>query len=106
MSNIAAQGRCEKLYEAVVGNGGAVTDRVVAEKLNWEISSVRSTASQLANQEKLHVERTLDTWVMFAEQIPIEVPSAFGKKADLNKLATEMVNAITAYVEAVIANRV
>lgn len=106
MTNVAAQGRCEKLYDAVVDNGGAATERVVAERLNWEISSVRSTASQLANQGKLHVERASDTWVLFADEIPIEVPPAFAKKADLSELATEMVNAITAYVEAVIANRV
>lgn len=106
MNNIAAQGRCEKLYEAVVCNGGAVTDRLIAEKLKWELPSVRSTASQLSNQGKLHVEKSLDTWVMFAEDIPIEVPSAFLKNTDLNDLATEMVNAITAYVKAVISNRV
>lgn len=105
MSNIAAQGRCEKLYEVVVGNGGAATDRVVAEKLNWEVSSVRSTASQLANNGKLHVERALNTWVLFADEIPIEVPSTYTKKPELNELAMDMVNAITAYVEAIIANR-
>ena len=106
MSNVAAQGRCDKLYDAVACNGGAATERIVAERLNWEISSVRSTASQLVNQGKLHVEKAADTWVLFVDNIPIEVPSAFlEKKVDLSELASEMVNAITAYVEAIISNR-
>lgn len=105
MNNLAAQTRCEKLYLAVVENGGAAVDSLMSEKLSWEKSSVRSTASQLANQGKLHIEKAADTWVLFADDIPIEVPHAFVKNTELDKLATEMVNAITAYVKAIIANR-
>lgn len=105
MNNVAAQGRCEKLYDAVLGNNGAATELLIAEKLNWELSSVRATATQLCNQGKVRIVRAGDHWVLFADDIRIEVPSAFTKSNELDKLATDMVNAITAYVEAIIANR-
>lgn len=108
MSNIAAQGRCEKLHSSVISNGGCATDKLMAEKLNWQLASIRSTASQLQRQGKLHIEQSSNKklWVLFAENIPIEIPDAFENNVSLDKLATDMVNAITLYVKAIIANRI
>lgn len=105
MNNVAAQGRCEKLYEAVVNNNGAATERLIAEKLNWEISSVRATASQLSNQGKMRIVRAGEGCVLFTDKIELEVPPAFIKNQNLDNLAMDMVNAITAYVKAIIADR-
>lgn len=104
--NMPAEKRCEKLLSVINAKEyyhSGITDRFAASHLGWEISSVRSTASQLQNKGYVYVVKDDDDyWKLFSdttmdddvsEEEPQELEDA------IYELGQDIANAIAKYVK-------
>lgn len=113
MINVPAEQRCNKLLRVLNQSSHAgMTDKEMAKELSWEVSSVRSTATQLHNKGLVYIAKSKnDEWTLFSDGDPVEddleeVYYAEQQDDAVYALANRIAEAIADYVKTVKSNRV
>jgi len=110
--NMPAEKRCEKLLSVVNAKeyyNTGITDRFAANCLGWEISSVRSTASQLQNKGYVYVLKDdSDCWKLFSDTTPddsgVDDQELEQSEDAIYELGQDIANAIAKYVKSIKRN--
>ena len=112
--NMPALYRCNKLFNEVlsVGNSG-ISDHILANRLGWSVSAVRSTASRLQNEGRVYkVKQKTGEWVIFIDQADVRrvakehFPELFSPENNhVQVLANKIAEAISEYVKATVSHR-
>jgi DNA-binding PadR family transcriptional regulator len=103
--NMPAEKRCEKLLSIINTKDNyvsGITDRFAASYLDWEISSVRSTATQLQNKGYVYIVKDEDQeWKLFSDTELDQEEGQDSEEAEdaIYELGQDIANAIAKYVK-------